>query len=449
MGVTSQSGKPGARPTLRRLELPLEVDGAATSSDSGAYRQSSTEKPRDVSADTRAPDETAGLEAVVEQARRARLQPLLRTFQNLDCLEFDQHGRVVLLSVSRAEILRAARVVHIGDASESAALDGGDVAALDMARLLGAAAHKKKQRKRMRKYMRNFMQIRDFRQIDPAFVAKPALWVRHNVLVVSLEQVRALIFADRLLLFQPEQPAVQRSARTILERLQAARADADAYAPFEFRALEAILICVCVSLESDLSEFEPKLVRALNELSKMTTALQLEQLRALKLQLGAFLVRVQNVQDALRELLDEDEDMSRMYLSQLRETGNQTRPVGEHEEVEQILEAYLQVVAHIRNRADLISAATADTEDIVGIQLGIMRNRLLVLDIAASAALASFALADAVISFFHSNLPLPIYQENNGSVVWFIVVTFAAVGFAIAGSTLTLLWMRRIGLLQL
>jgi regulator of replication initiation timing len=366
----------------------------------------------------------------------------LKAFQELECLAFDEKGNFERRAVSRLELLRAARSV------QSALIDyppllsdsGDDLSQEQIAKLM------KRRQKRIHEYRQNFLQIRDLRQIDPSFASKTALWVRQNVLIISLLHIRALIFADRLLLFDPDAPEVQETALVIRERLRSVPVDRDVYAPFEFRALEACFICVCNALERELGAFEPYLMQLLEDLSRESTMQKIESLRMLKLRLNGFLAKAQDIRQTLKSVLDEDEDMARLYLTELRKQHGKPRTTEDHEAAEQLLESYLQLVDHVHNRAELLDAATSDTEDLLSIQLDAMRNRLLVLDMSISVVTGAFSWADVVIGLFHMNLQLPIYGENGGSVGWFIGVVFVMLAWALLLVAIMFTWIRRSGL---
>ena len=110
----------------------------------------------------------------------------------------------------------------------------------------------------LRNYLRNSLQLRDIRQLDPAFAAKSALWVRHTALVFSMENVRAIIFRTKALLFQPDL-LVTKEAADYARKLVAARVQAATPAPFEQCALEALLIHVVGSWRKNSMFLGPQL----------------------------------------------------------------------------------------------------------------------------------------------------------------------------------------------
>ncbi|KAF8404100.1 hypothetical protein HHK36_008980 [Tetracentron sinense] len=85
--------------------------------------------------------------------------------------------------------------------------------------------------------------------------------------------------------------------------------------PFEFKALEACLESACRCLDSETSTLEQEAYPALDELTSKISTLNLERVRQIKSRLVAMSGRVQKVRDELEHLLDDDNDMAEMYLT--------------------------------------------------------------------------------------------------------------------------------------
>ncbi|KAK4531857.1 hypothetical protein CCYA_CCYA09G2714 [Cyanidiococcus yangmingshanensis] len=374
-----------------------------------------------------------------------------RVTSELECFEFHAGGSKKLRTISRSEVLlraREGRSVQQALTGLEALSSSSDVALFGAAGIdderLKNETLRKKDRKRIRRYLRGFLQPRDIRQVDPAFVAKPAIWVRRNVIVFSLERLRALIFADALLLFNPSEKRVQEAAEWLEKRLFRSRIYEESdMEPFEFRALESLLILVHEYLEKDLSDFEPVMYALLSELTRKLSAKRLERLRILKQDLNALVTRIDGVQDVLQALLEEDEDMSKMYLTEIAKNPNTPRSPLDHEEVEQMLESYLYQVDDAMRRAELLAAAVDDTEDLVNIQLGTLRNRLLVVDVTLNIMEAVFTGVGFITGLFTMNLQAPFFKLDNGSTRWFIVVVVLNSSFAAIALFILIQWARR------
>ncbi|KAL8465261.1 hypothetical protein ACS0TY_034678 [Phlomoides rotata] len=85
--------------------------------------------------------------------------------------------------------------------------------------------------------------------------------------------------------------------------------------PFEFVALEACLEAACSSLEDEATRLEQEAHPALDRLTSKISTLNLERVRQIKSRLVSITGRVQKVRDELEQLLDDDEDMAEMYLT--------------------------------------------------------------------------------------------------------------------------------------
>lgn len=86
--------------------------------------------------------------------------------------------------------------------------------------------------------------------------------------------------------------------------------------PFEFIALEACLEAACSCLDNEARTLEQEAHPALDKLTSKISTLNLERVRQIKSRLVAITGRVQKVRDELEHLLDDDEDMAEMYLTE-------------------------------------------------------------------------------------------------------------------------------------
>lgn len=251
----------------------------------------------------------------------------------------------------------------------------------------------------------NRLTARDMRQIDPAFTAKPAIWVRDDAMVVSLEGVRAIILHNKLFVFDADNEMVPTSVRFIRKRL--VNNVEDVFMPFEFRALEGILIYICAVLEREFLGIEPELRNTLLTLPERINFEKLEQLRELEQRLNHYYSRARKVQNALQSVLDEDEDMADMYLSEKRRNPGAGRNPVDHDEAEMLLETYLQHVDDLTSRAGLLNQAIDDTENLIEIHLDTTQNRLLLVDLIITMMSTVTSFGTMVTAMLGMNFPLP------------------------------------------
>ncbi|KAK7247622.1 hypothetical protein RIF29_42509 [Crotalaria pallida] len=174
--------------------------------------------------------------------------------------------------------------------------------------------------------------------------------------------------------------------------------------PFEFRALEACLESACRCLESETKTLEEEAYPALDELTDQISTLNLERVRQIKSRLVALSGRVHKVRDQIENLLDDDNDMAEMYLTQKRDArllDHTSSKEGEFEdeeqrdeshskrsfnssefkldveELEMLLEAYFAQINGILQKLSSLSEYVDDTEDYINIMLDDKQNQLL------------------------------------------------------------------------
>ncbi|GMN37922.1 hypothetical protein TIFTF001_007207 [Ficus carica] len=220
---------------------------------------------------------------------------------------------------------------------------------------------------------RTGLPARDLRILDPLLSYPSTVLGREKAIVINLEHIKAIITAHEVLLLNSRDPSVTPFVEELQRRLtrhhQASKAregngedpnwkdlydmeelhsrehsphnsgggfpqfqdrdvegkgegkeglqnqDGLKILPFEFVALEACLEAACSCLENEARTLELEAHPALDKLTSKISTLNLERVRQIKSRLVAITGRVQKVRDELEHLLDDDEDMAEMYLT--------------------------------------------------------------------------------------------------------------------------------------
>ncbi|KAL2928599.1 Magnesium transporter MRS2-3 [Bienertia sinuspersici] len=114
----------------------------------------------------------------------------------------------------------------------------------------------------------------------------------------------------------PPRQGMNDEKETIEEKEDLKNKDGVKVLPFEFIALEACLEAACSSLDNEARTLEQEAHPALDKLTSKISTLNLERVRQIKSRLVALTGRVQKVRDELEHLLDDDDDMAEMYLTE-------------------------------------------------------------------------------------------------------------------------------------
>ena len=225
---------------------------------------------------------------------------------------------------------------------------------------------------------------------------------------------------------------------------------------FEFCALEAVLMAASGELSRRQTSLSGTMQRALSALRRnvvgtqvVAGARQLDHVRELKQAVHELLVQSQAFEEALREVLEEDEDMAAMYLTRRSELGavwgggggDAANPAtADHEEVELLLESYLQEVGATVAELEVVTYAIEGTEKFVSFRLDSARNRLLKFDVIATASATALGVGQLISGIFGMNLPTSLNDADvAGADLAFVVVACSTVALVLMLVVLLLL----------
>ncbi|GAY48752.1 hypothetical protein CUMW_114150 [Citrus unshiu] len=373
---------------------------------------------------------------------------------------------------------------------------------------------------------RTGLPARDLRILDPMLSYPSTILGRESAIVINLEQIKAIITAQEVLLLNSRDPSVapfvEELKRRILCHYQATKAqegdgdisnwknlydlgtpesrassppdfagtgiseseeiteerkedgkqglenrDGPKVLPFEFVALEACLESACSCLENEATTLEQEAHPALDKLTSKISTLNLERVRQIKSRLVAISGRVQKVRDELEHLLDDDEDMAEMYLTEklkqqlkssstssmrerdddMDESTDNTRDslftrhnvlsndshgthtstvhstVSNHldvEELEMLLEAYFVQVDGIVNKLSTLREYVDDTEDYINIMLDDKQNNLLQMGVMLTTATLVISAFIALVGVFGMNITIELFDHTKARMPEFL-----------------------------
>lgn len=369
---------------------------------------------------------------------------------------------------------------------------------------------------------------RDLRILDPLLSYPSTILGRERAIVINLEHIKAIITAHEVLLLNSRDPSVtpfvEELQRRILHHHQATKAqegngddsnwtklydleeshsrtasprildgeskgeekqfqnrDGMKILPFEFVALEACLEAACGVLENEAKTLEQEAHPALDKLTSKISTLNLERVRQIKSRLVAITGRVQKVRDELEHLLDDDEDMAEMYLTdkleqQLEEssassmndkddmedeelqtnmdgripaeisleTGGGSARYEDHqntlgrdshgtrtsitystvtkqldvEELEMLLEAYFVQIDGTLNKLSTLREYVDDTEDYINIMLDDKQNHLLQMGVMLTTATLVVSAFVVVAGIFGMNIHIELFETGMREFLW-------------------------------
>lgn len=313
---------------------------------------------------------------------------------------------------------------------------------------------------------------RDLRVLDPLLSYPSTILGRDRAIVINLEHVKAIVTAAEVLVRDPRNPLLGPFLQELHARL--ALPDASATTPatggsgggdtepgddqgsvpipgsaFEFKVLEACLEHTCKCMETETRTLEDEAYRALDELTSKVSTDNLETVRQIKSRLVELSGRVQKVRDDIEHLLDDDTDMSEMYLTRKLafqgvnnessvkvDSNKHASPDHENEkeeedrgddtesshrssacvkpdveELEMLLEAYFVQVDGTLNKLCHLRDYVDNTEDYINMMLDEKQNQLLQMGVMLTTATVVVTAGIVVVSLFGMNIHIELMAD--------------------------------------
>ncbi|KAK2760180.1 magnesium ion transporter [Arachnomyces sp. PD_36] len=260
---------------------------------------------------------------------------------------------------------------------------------------------------------------RDLRKIDSSVL--PHILVRPSAILISLLHLRVLIKSDRVLVFDAYGSADSYTQSVFMYDLEgklqqkdpgSRQATSAGALPYEFRALEAVMISVTSGLEGEFEGVREPVVQVLRALEEDIDRDKLRHLLVYSKKLGTFEQKARLVRDAIDDLLEADDDLTAMYLTE-RSKGIQ-REEHDHQEVEMLLESYHKVCDEIVQASGNLVTNIRNTEEIVKAILDANRNSLMLLDLKFSIGTLGLATGTLFSALYGMNLKNFIEESDFG-----------------------------------
>lgn len=131
--------------------------------------------------------------------------------------------------------------------------------------------------------------------------------------------------------------------------------------PYEFRALEVVLQSVTQELEADFETVRNPVIRILSELEDDIDRHKLRILLVLSKRVSTFEQKARLVRSAIEDLLEADDDLAAMYLTE--KSHDITRAPDDHTEVEMLLESYHKFCDEVVEEAGNLVSGIRNTEE--------------------------------------------------------------------------------------
>lgn len=236
------------------------------------------------------------------------------------------------------------------------------------------------------------------------------------------------------------------SLLTLLKQNFQDNATENADAPYEFRAIEALLATLARYFRAQYDQLSPVIIAELERLVQGNLdSRELERLREFKNTMNEFESQVDGVRRVLMELLDNEEDLRLLYLTKLYHEPELLADLWsfDSEEAEVLIETYLQDIFSTRTTAELLQHRIANTESLVTLKLDSKRNYLLRVQLILELVSINIAVGTLVSGMFGMNLTSGLESASG----WFWGVVIATAVFFVTATGAGAWFFKRQGIL--
>lgn len=273
---------------------------------------------------------------------------------------------------------------------------------------------------------------RDLRKIDTSTIdIIPSIVVKPTCILINLLHIKALIQKNQVFVFDTSNPEAAMKLGVLMYDLESKLSQTNLTPHltaqlYEHKALESILINVMTCLETEYKQHYSICGQILNELEDQIDRDKLRDLLIRSKNLTSFYQKSLLIRDVLDELLESDEDLASMYLSE------QKTEADDFADLEMLLETYYKQCDEYVQQSESLIQDIKSTEEIVNIILDANRNSLMLFELKVTIYTLGFTVATMVPAFYGMNLKNFIEESELGfaSVVVFSIVSAGLVSVA-------------------
>ncbi|RKO96332.1 hypothetical protein CAUPRSCDRAFT_1162, partial [Caulochytrium protostelioides] len=246
------------------------------------------------------------------------------------------------------------------------------------------------------------LQPRDLRKVNHANVSEnmPAILPRSNSIVLNLGGIDAIIRNDCLVLFEAASIDTEQVSGFIHDLQGRLTSNDETY--FELKVLEAALDSVVTSYQKERDHVLGAADACLQSLEHGINESNLKAMLLSRRQLAHLLSRVRGILNTMNALLENDEDMAALFLTD-RARGH-PRARESHAEAELLLEHYVRIMEEVHATLHSVTENFDATQAVMRIVLDSRRNNLITFENHVNIMVLAISVVAAVAALFGMNL---------------------------------------------
>ncbi|AMD21218.1 HEL062Wp [Eremothecium sinecaudum] len=247
---------------------------------------------------------------------------------------------------------------------------------------------------------------RDLRKLDSSTIdVIPSIIIKPSCMLVNFLHVKAMIKKDKVYVFDTANKDAATKLGVFMYDLESKLSTRNSVPSivssqyYEHIVLESILINVMTCLDTEFNNHSSLCGKILSQLEDEINRDKLRDLLIKSKELTAFYQKSLLIRDVLDELLDSDEDLTAMYLTDVRSEEN-----NDFSDVEMLLETYYKQCDEYVQQSGTLLQDIKSTEEVVNIILDANRNAMMLFELKVTIYTLGFTVATLLPAFYGMNL---------------------------------------------
>ncbi|XP_073063146.1 magnesium transporter MRS2-11, chloroplastic isoform X2 [Primulina eburnea] len=341
------------------------------------------------------------------------------------------------------------RIVNAGDSSLSLGIRDPIYEVVEV-RSNGIVSTRKINRRNLLKS--SGLRPRDIRSVDPSLWltnSMPSLLVREYAILLNLGSLRAIAMQERVYIFNYNRKGGKAFIDALLPRLNPKNVNGGPSMPFVLEVVEAALHSRIQRLERRLMDLEPSVQALLEVLPNRLTGIILEELRTSKQTLVELGSRAGALKQMLLDILEDTHEIRRICVLGRNCTLKKNDEIEcavpsekeiaeeEEEEIEMLLENYLQRCESCHGQAERLLDSAKEMEDSIAVNLSSRRLEVSRVELLLQVGTFCVAIGALIAGIFGMNLRS--YLEEHVFAFWLTtggIFVGAVIGFFLVYSYL-------------
>ena len=261
--------------------------------------------------------------------------------------------------------------------------------------------------------------IRDLR---PVFLIKQVstLVRRGECIIVNLRSIKMLIGHKNLYIFNlSNSKNIKNFAELLTQRIKKKE-----QIKFEHIVLEFSLEYILEQIKRRFEDIERISDKILTNLNNLLHDEDFEKLLSLKKQLSKLGSNTKEINEMIEDILGDHEKIKELYLYQ--------KNIFKTEELESILENFIEQIEDISNRIDELNENIDYTQEILTLKMSSRRNTIIKFDLLINSITAILAFLAVIVGFYGMNVKNYLEESGNAStmlgIILFVIFIFFGLG---------------------